>query len=209
MKTSAREDILEALCVLSREGAEPATINTLSSSLSLDPAELHDRLAILELQGDLQIMPGNRIALSEQGRETGCRVMRKHKVLECFLSDMLGMDPGAASEEACILEHDISDEAFERLDRYLARPRGRGHGGRQRRDSLPALSSFPEGSELQVLSVKCPGGCQRLFDMGIVPGERIRLIRTLNNKAVVIQVKGCDIALSPEIASCIFVVKPK
>jgi len=45
--------------------------------------------------------------------------------------------------------------------------------------------------------------------MGIFPGERIKLIHTLNNKAVVIQVKGCDIALSPEIASCIFVEKPE
>jgi len=210
MKTSAREDLLEAICVLSRHNHEPPTIDELSVHISVSPAEVRDQLLTMEKQGDLQIQSGDRIELTDQGSRTGCSVMRKHQVLECFLSDILGMDPGAASEEACILEHDISDETVERLDRYLARPRGRGRRiQRGRPYNLPTLIQFPEGSELRILSVKCSGGCQRLSDMGIFPGERIKLIHTLNNKAVVIQVKGCDIALSPEIASCIFVEKPE
>ncbi|MCU0631632.1 MAG: metal-dependent transcriptional regulator [Methanolinea sp.] len=207
MKTSTREDFLEALCVLSRTKSNITTIDDLSLYLSLSPVETRNQLGLMEQQGDLHIQPEDRVELTEQGSHIGCRVMRKHQVLECFLSEILGMDPGTASEEACVLEHDISDEAVERLDRYIKRPGGRGFRMQRRWPHMPTLLQFPEGTELKILTVKCPGGCQRLSDMGIFPGERIKIIHTLNNKAVVIQVKGCDIALSPEIASCIFVEK--
>ncbi len=207
MKTSAREDFLEALCMISRRTHGFPSVGDLSAHFSLSHAEVRDRLVDLERQGDILMHPGDRIELSSQGSQLGCRVMRKHQVLENFFSNILGMDPGTASDEACILEHDISDEAVERLDRYLTRPRGRGYWRRSCRPDLPTLLQFPEGTRLKVITVKCPGGCQRLSDMGIFPGETITLIHTLNNKAVVVEVKGCDIALSHEIASCIFVEK--
>lgn len=209
MKTSAREDVLEALCILSRRTSSPVFLADLSESLSLDPSVTRERLVSMEQQGDLRVHPDERIELTEQGFCIGKRVMRKHKVLECFLSEILGMEPGAASDEACILEHGISDEAVDRLDRYISRPGARGRRMRRMGMYLKSLTEFPEGSDLHVLSIKCPGGCQRLSDMGIFPGERVTLIHTLKNGAVVVRVKGCDIALSPEIASCIYVERPE
>ena len=44
---------------------------------------------------------------------------------------------------------------------------------------------------------------QRLLDLGLVPGERAIIKRKLSNGALVVQVKGCDVAVSPEIASAI------
>jgi len=207
MNTSIREDFLEALCVLSRRSPQIPTVSELAAYLSRGASELTSELQLMEQEGDIRILPDERVELTEKGSETGSRVMRKHQVLARFLSEVLGMDPDAASEEACILEHDISDEAFERLDRYIRRPRGRGCRMLQGRARLPSLLQFPEGSVLKVLSVRCPGGCERLADMGIFPGETVKIVHALNNKTVVVQAKGCDIALSPEIASCIFVEK--
>lgn len=205
MKTSAREDLLEALCILSRDSPDPPTIATLSGHLSRPEEEVRDYLHAMQNQGDLHILPGDRVEITPQGSKIGTQVMKKHKVLECFLSDILGMDRGAASEEACILEHNLSDEALERLDRYIAHPGKRWRRRKFDRPHIATLLDFPEGTELNVVSMKCPGGCQRLLDMGILPGEKIRLVHTLDNKAMVIHVKGYDIAISPEIASCIFV----
>lgn len=205
MKTSAREDLLEALCILSRESPNPPTIAALSGHLSKPEEEIRDHLLALQTQGDIQILPGDRVEITPEGSLIGNQVMKKHKVLECFLSDILGMDRGAASEEACILEHNLSDEALERLDQYMARPGKRWRRGKTDRPHLPTLLDFPEGTDLKVVSMKCHGGCQRLLDMGILPGEKIRVVHTLDNKAMVIHVKGYDIAISPEIASCIFV----
>lgn len=207
MKTSAREDLLEALCILSRTKPEPPTISDLSEHLSRTPEEIRGHLGTMQDQGDLRLLSGDRVELTPEGSRIGNQVAKKHQVLECFLSDILGMDRGTASEEACILEHDISDEALDRLDRYMSRPGKRWRRGKHEKSSLPTLLDYPAGSDLKVSSVKCPGGCQRLFDMGIVPGEQVRLVTTLDNKAMVIHVKGFDIAISPEIASCIFVEK--
>jgi len=207
MSISTREDYLEALCVLSRNSPQLPTVSDLAAYLSLDASDLQENLIQMEHDGDIQLLPDEGIRLTGKGLQAGTRVMKKHQVLARFLSEVLGMDPGAASDEACILEHDISDETYERLDRYVRRPRRRGHRMHMGRLNIPTLIQFPEGTDLKVLSVRCPGGCERLSDMGIIPGEIIKIIHTLNNKAVVVQVKGCDIALSPEVASCIFVEK--
>ena len=62
-----------------------------------------------------------------------------------------------------------------------------------------------EGDELVVSCIRCDGPDARLMDLGILPGEHIRLIRHIPDNGVVIRVKGCDIALSNEIASSILV----
>jgi DtxR family Mn-dependent transcriptional regulator len=129
--------------------------------------------------------------------------MKKHSVLECFLSEILGMERTAASEEACILEHDISNETLDRLEGFMTLPLGR--EGRSRRGSgkIQSLIDFPEGTDLEVVAIQNRDGCERLSDLGIIPGEIVRLVNVLSHKAVVVKVKGCDIALSPEIASSI------
>jgi DtxR family Mn-dependent transcriptional regulator len=52
--------------------------------------------------------------------------------------------------------------------------------------------------------IRCLGRNRRLIDLGLIPGEQISIRRKLYNNAVVVRVKGADIALSPEIASTIF-----
>jgi len=115
------------------------------------------------------------------------------------------MERAAASEEACILEHDISDETADRLEGFIAVPRGRGRRLQRGRRRLLTLADVPEGTDLRVVTVRCRGGYERLADLGILPGETIRVVHILNHKAVVVRVKGCDVALSPEIASSILV----
>ena len=46
---------------------------------------------------------------------------------------------------------------------------------------------------------------KRLLDLGVVPGERVKIRRKLANNSLVLQVKGCDVALSPEIAAAVSV----
>lgn len=67
------------------------------------------------------------------------------------------------------------------------------------------LSGFPEGMELIVTNLKRHKGWRCAHGPRIFPGERITLVRKLNTHAVVIKVKGCDIALSSEVAEFILV----
>ncbi|MDD1716929.1 MAG: FeoA domain-containing protein [Methanoregulaceae archaeon] len=142
-----------------------------------------------------------RINLTKAGAELGRNVVRRHDVLKCFFTEILGMEPGSASDEACILEHGVSDEVIDRLGNYLNRePLSETASPGQ-----VILSECVEGETLEVRGVKSEEGLRRLSDLGVVPGVRILLRRRLRNHAVVVQVKGCDIALSPEVASSVVV----
>jgi Fe2+ transport system protein A len=124
---------------------------------------------------------------------------------------MLGMEPDAASREACVLEHNVSDDTIDRLGSYIKNPpcmidnhlRKRG----RRKHNFETLDDFKEDDLVIVRKLLWHGGCNRLMDLGIFPGEKIRIRRKLNNRGVVVQVKGCDIALSSEVAGMIVVEK--
>ncbi|MDH7490882.1 MAG: metal-dependent transcriptional regulator [Methanolinea sp.] len=205
MKTSAGEDILEAACLLLEKEKSIPTVRKVAGRLSEDEDRVRKEALELEKGGFLRLEEGDIIELSEKGREAGLRTIQKHTVLERFLSEILGMERAAASEEACILEHDISDETADRLEGFIAVPRGRGRRLQRGRRRLLTLADVPEGTDLRVVTVRCRGGYERLADLGILPGETIRVVHILNHKAVVVRVKGCDVALSPEIASSILV----
>lgn len=157
----------------------------------------------------------NMVRLTGKGKEKAAQVARKHAVLETFLKDVLGKQPDAASKEACILEHNISSETIERLDNFLDQRKPEpvpsettgfiNHNNLTRRNPIVPLSECPEGSLLHVSMIRCFAKHNRLIDLGVIPGELITLRRKLVNNAVVITVKGCDIALSPEVSANIMV----
>lgn len=205
-----REDILEALFKVQTSGSKNPVPEDIASMLGRSPADIQAQLRELEHEGALLIDPDGSLILTPSGKERGGRVMRKHRILECFFSEMLGMSPDIASEEACTLEHGVSDDTIERLGRYLRSPGMRGSpGGQQKRKRWQGSTVLEcsEGDELFISCIRCDGPDTRLGDLGILPGERIRLIRHIPGNGVVIRVKGCDIALSDEIASSILVGK--
>ena len=210
MDPSVREDYLESLCNLETEQGRPAAIDEVAAFLDLDVDSVMKDILELEQSGDLRIGEGGSVALTVNGRQEGMRVVRKHRILECFFTEMLGMEPDAASRDACVLEHDLPDEAVQKLKNLISgRPSGkfmpcarRGWGR-----NLPTLLDIEEGSEVIVRDLIQKGRSHRLADLGILPGEHIVLRRKLSNNSVVVEVKGCDIALSPEIAGMVLVEK--
>ena len=146
--------------------------------------------------------------------------MKKHETLQFFLSEILGMDSSTASSEACTLEHSVSDETVDRLGNYLKRtlPSGDtsaerqkpaicGHTGTICDESCTPLSllDFNEGDELVVRCILGQSCAKRLLDLGVVPGEKVKIRRKHGKDALVLQVKGCAVALSPEIAAAVSV----
>jgi DtxR family Mn-dependent transcriptional regulator len=154
--------------------------------------------------GDVSIVPEGVITLTGQGKQTGESVIKKHETLQCFLSEILGMDSSSASDEACTLEHAVSDETIDRLGQLIvkqdsARKVRRGEDDCQ----CPSISDCAEGENVIIHCIHGRACAKRLLDLGMVPGEHASIKRKLPNGALVVQVKGCDVALSPEIASAI------
>ncbi|MCE5297809.1 MAG: metal-dependent transcriptional regulator [Methanoregulaceae archaeon] len=205
--SSLREDILEALYKARFTGTKQSLLEELALTLGKEPGELRPVLIQLEQNGELVFNPDGSLSLTPAGNETGGRVMRKHRILECFFSEMLGMSPDTASEEACTLEHGVSDEAIERLGRYIRGPGRSGLHGIRRGKRWQALTLLEavEGDLLVVSCVRCRGLGGRLHDLGLFPGTEITVVRKIPGNGIVVRVKECDIALSTEIAASILV----
>lgn len=219
MDQSDREDYLEAVIMHSAEGKGAETLSFLSGLMERNADQIGEDLRFLEKEGDLVIKDDGSISLTEKGRSTGQSVLKKHRILECFFTEMLGMDPDTASKEACEIEHAASEETVNKIGNLLSgsdlRCRGRRHGpgfteahllGRQCR--FDVIDGFSEGDRLKVVGMRHGfGGGRRLIDLGIVPGEEIRIVRRLPGRSVLISVKGSEVAISQEIAERVMVEK--
>ena len=210
---SEREDFLEAIFILTRDGNNPPVIREIASALRKPEVDVSSVMTALAKNGDIILAGDGHAILTQQGQELGMRVVKKHETLQCFLSEILGMDRSLASSEACVLEHAVSDDTINRIGTYLKSPprrwqRGQGPGG-EIVCPLPALTDFNEGDDLIVTSILGRERANRLLDLGLVPGERVRIKRKLANNALVVQVKGCDVALSPEVAASVCVEREK
>ena len=204
MQPSLREDYLEAIQQFSEKNAHPPHYEELAAALGKSESVVRSDMEDLVSSGDVSIVPEGVITLTGQGKQTGESVIKKHETLQCFLSEILGMDSSSASDEACTLEHAVSDETIDRLGQLIvkqdsARKVRRGEDDCQ----CPSISDCAEGENVIIHCIHGRACAKRLLDLGMVPGEHASIKRKLPNGALVVQVKGCDVALSPEIASAI------
>ena len=204
MQPSLREDYLEAIQQFSEKNAHPPRYEELAAALGKSESVMRSDMEDLVSSGDVSIVPEGVITLTGQGKQTGESVIKKHETLQCFLSEILGMDSSSASDEACTLEHAVSDETIDRLGQLIvkqdsARKVRRGEDDCQ----CPSISDCAEGENVIIHCIHGRACAKRLLDLGMVPGEHASIKRKLPNGALVVQVKGCDVALSPEIASAI------
>jgi DtxR family Mn-dependent transcriptional regulator len=209
MEHVACEDLLEAVLVLIGKGTPP-TAGDLAAYLHRDNASVSALVGELAASGKLETGPGGVVTLLPPGRAIAARVADRHRILECFLAERLGMERRAASGEACHLEHQVSEETIRRLSEFLDGD-GECSPPQWRRGADPgvpvprSLAEYPEGTALRVAAIRQFSRVRRLEDIGLLPGETLILKRRLSNGSVVVEVKGSEIALSAGVAACILV----
>ena len=220
MRASLREDFLEAILIHTGRHTHPPSAQDLGKVLHIDEGDVHTHLSELARLGDISLQKDGGIALTGQGMATGRQVIKKHETLQCFLTEILGMDTSSASDEACRIEHAVSDETIDRLGDYLRLPVPQSPPGGPAKPAMTcvrrfrrgdscgyarSLVDFEEGDRLVVRDIFGRGCSKRLLDLGVVPGQLVVIKRKLRNRSIVVQVKECDVALSPEVASAICV----
>ncbi|MFH0968017.1 MAG: metal-dependent transcriptional regulator [Methanobacteriota archaeon] len=210
MEPAEREDLLLAVRrVEVRTGRQP-TDTDLADLVHQSLQKVQDTLKHLVMADEILIKDGV-ISLTPSGEAAAAGVMKKHKVLETFFEEMLGMDRAVAHEQACTLEHHASEETISRLNDLigLKPPCFRGRFFRKEHDKLSCgcriLADCGEGERVYISAVKGCGRSARLADLGIIPGEEITVRRRMA-KTILIQVKGTDVAISTDIAKSVLVV---
>jgi DtxR family Mn-dependent transcriptional regulator len=127
MLTSHAEEYLEAIYRLGGQ-TEPVGLADLAEQLSLSAASVNEMVRRLEEQGLVSYTPYHGVLLHHEGLCHALAVIRRHRLWERFLTDLLGLPWDVVHHEACKLEHAASEEITERLAVLLDHPQRCPHG---------------------------------------------------------------------------------
>ncbi len=116
--TGTMEDYLEAVLTL-QEKNQPPRIKTISKIMNVTKPTAHSAIASLMAQGYLTHETYGHIELTTAGKELAEKVYNRHKTLTRFLRDILKINATIAENEACGMEHAISEETIEKLKRFI------------------------------------------------------------------------------------------
>ena len=118
------ENIEEYLEVLYRNGSNGEQVSTtqLSKDLGIAPGSVTQMLKKLENLGYITYTPYKGATLTDEGMRIAQKITRKHRILEKFLTDILKIKEENVHEQACEMEHTLSDEAERALCNMLNNP---------------------------------------------------------------------------------------
>ena len=159
MPSSTVEDYLKAIHRLAETGAlgELVAVGKVASHLGLTPGTATTMMKHLEKEGYVEYSPRKGVVLTEKGLRAAKQVLRRHRLIELFLVEVMKLDWSEVHEEAEVLEHAFSDRLVERIDEMLGRPAHDPHG-----DPIPdAEGVVAQEADLRPLS-GCGVGTYRL-----------------------------------------------
>jgi DtxR family Mn-dependent transcriptional regulator len=121
------EMYLRTVYELTEEGIVPLRAR-IAERLSQSGPTVSETVARMERDGLLQVIDNRRLCLTPEGEALAIRVMRKHRLAECLLVDVIGLPWEEVHIEACRWEHVISDSVERRLAELLHYPVRCPHG---------------------------------------------------------------------------------
>ncbi len=113
------EMYLETIFVLTKKGGIVRSIDV-SEYIGYSKPSVSRAIGLLKSGGYITVGADGAIALTDVGYEVSERIYERHTVLTEFLTN-IGVDPDIAAEDACKLEHCISDTSLEAIKKHLER----------------------------------------------------------------------------------------
>ncbi|MBQ7336445.1 MAG: metal-dependent transcriptional regulator [Clostridia bacterium] len=112
------EMYLETILVLSRTSGHVRAID-ICEHMGYSKPSVSRAMGLLKKGEYIEVATDGSIILTDSGREIAEKIFARHTLLTKFLTD-IGVDAETASEDACKMEHSISDASFEAIKRYVA-----------------------------------------------------------------------------------------
>lgn len=203
---------LEAIYYIWNEG-EPVRSARLADWLSVSRPTVTVAVRRMSRDGLVRLDAHKEIKLTARGRRMAEAIVRRHRIMERWLTDGLGLDWVTADEEAARLEHAVSDVVEKRLYEVLGRPATCPHGNPIPGYSEAApdelrLTSVHEGSRASITRVsevaerEAPLLLAYLHQRDLTPGREIKVVEIDGiAKTVRVQVAGRELTLSHETAA--------
>jgi DtxR family Mn-dependent transcriptional regulator len=222
------EEYLEAIYHFNEKG-ELAKNNEIAERLHVAPPSVTQMIKRLAEEGMIIYEPYRGVALTGIGTAMAQNIVRKHRLLETFLYNILDLDKEKIHLEACRLEHNISDEATAALCKALNKPKTCPDDDRpipsctleinscsdcktvrEKRVEgrlLTQLSNLKKGEKAVITFIRGSGVVtQKIMDMGLYPGTVVSIVNFAPfSSPFEISVRGADLALGRELAEKVFV----
>jgi len=116
--TSKMEDYLEAIVALEEE-KKAVRVKDIASKMGVSMPTVTSMLKNLSKAKLVEYEKYEYIELTDQGREIGKEIQRRHRALKKFLHEILGIEDSVAEEEACKMEHAVSTTTLDRFVDFM------------------------------------------------------------------------------------------
>lgn len=177
MITAQAQEYLEAIYRLGGQNA-PVPLADLAERLGLTAPSVNEMVRRLEEQQLVDYVPYKGVQLSADGVCEALEVIRRHRLWERFLTDLLGLPWDMVHEEACRLEHAASNRVTEKLAELLNHPDRCPHGM-----PMPSPGCQPESPAVQATPLSCwPVG--QSGQVAYIAREEPELLRYLESLAL-------------------------
>lgn len=185
MATIAVENYLKHVLLLSEGGDELVSMGALAEALAVVPGTVTTMVKALADEGLVVHQPRYGVRLTDEGRSVALNVLRKHRLVETFLVNVLKMDWAKVHQEAERLEHAISDEVLDRLDALLGHPGADPHGdpipsrqGKLRSQVYATLATCAMARAIRIVRIteQSPEFLQFAEQNGLQPGTSQQVI---------------------------------
>ncbi|HUS62472.1 MAG TPA: metal-dependent transcriptional regulator [Acidimicrobiales bacterium] len=208
------EEYLEAIHELEEEGANVIQAR-LAERLGHSAPSVSEMIRRLKTDGYLQVA-GRAVKLTTKGRRRAESVVRKHRLAERLLTDVIGLPWAKSHVEACRWEHVISDEVEAHLVKLLGNPTTCPHGnpipgaGGPKLD-LHSLATYEPGDSVRLErvteEVEIDGAALAYLDEhGFTPGATATVTSKAPDGTLTLRLRKGSIALGPALSTNLYVV---
>jgi DtxR family Mn-dependent transcriptional regulator len=207
------EMYLRTVLELEEEGI-PALRARLAERLDLSAPSVSEGVARLEGEGLVRLQEDRTVALTPEGREIATHVMRKHRLAERLLVDVLGVEPEHVHEEACRWEHVISDRVEAKLVEFLGNPTTSPYGNpipgspSEEWERLTLADATAERVRIERISERLQANHEvmhALERLGVHAGDEVGVERT--GEGIVLSVDGTTASVDDESARLLYVAE--
>lgn len=167
--STSTQNYLKAIWTAAEWSDEPVTASVVAQKLGLRLSSVSDAVRKLTEQGLLAHSPYGSVELTETGRSHAVMMVRRHRLMETFLVEILGYGWDEVHDEAEHLEHAVSDLLVDRVDALLGHPTRDPHG-----DPIPAADGEVTLPDARLL-------------VDAAPGDRVTVERISDSSAEMLQ----------------------
>ncbi|MCW2960824.1 MAG: iron (metal) dependent repressor, DtxR family [Thermoleophilia bacterium] len=180
--------------VPSRRGPQPTAAARIADQLNVSRASAGEMLKRLEAEGMVVRGEKKEAILTEKGRIAAMRIVRRHRMVERLLTDVMGYDGAESHDKADGIDAGFDDEMVERLWERLGRPERCPHGypldarhELRENPTLKPLSKFDTGSGGVIVRLaEHDGDLLRFFyDAGLTPDVEIEVVHEANGSVTI------------------------